>query len=110
MTLAIERDTDCIHCGYNLRGLGDDGRCPECGDAVAATLAAERRRGAPADTRWLKRMREAGWCTVIAWIISLSLLLLLPAERYHWKRYAALSVLCAAFTLSCYGVWKLASV
>ena len=26
----IEVDTECIHCGYNLRGLTRDGRCPEC--------------------------------------------------------------------------------
>jgi hypothetical protein len=24
----------CIGCGYNLRGLSHEGRCPECGRAV----------------------------------------------------------------------------
>lgn len=26
-----EEDRKCIACGYNLRGLGDEPRCPECG-------------------------------------------------------------------------------
>jgi hypothetical protein len=28
-------DTSCRRCGYNLRGLHRDGRCPECGTAMA---------------------------------------------------------------------------
>lgn len=27
-------DLNCLSCGYNLRGLSPDGRCPECGIAV----------------------------------------------------------------------------
>jgi hypothetical protein len=31
---AIDRDSRCMQCGYNLRGLfGDPVRCPECGHA-----------------------------------------------------------------------------
>jgi hypothetical protein len=30
----IERDRECGFCGYNLRGLKKDGRCPECGRAI----------------------------------------------------------------------------
>jgi hypothetical protein len=33
----IAADLTCIFCGYNLRGLSRDGRCPECGHAVAET-------------------------------------------------------------------------
>jgi hypothetical protein len=28
----------CVRCGYDLRGLERDGRCPECGTAVEETL------------------------------------------------------------------------
>ncbi len=37
----IEEDIACMGCGYNLRGLLADGKCPECGGAIAPSL--ERR-------------------------------------------------------------------
>jgi len=35
----ISSDTPCMDCGYNLRSLSPDGRCPECGREVGASLA-----------------------------------------------------------------------
>ncbi len=35
----LERqDVPCLNCGYNLRGLQEDGRCPECGTPVERSL------------------------------------------------------------------------
>ena len=34
----VDRDLPCVRCGYNLRTLTAEGRCPECGAAVALTL------------------------------------------------------------------------
>jgi hypothetical protein len=34
----IAEDKTCRECGYNLRGLKTDGRCPECGSEVATSL------------------------------------------------------------------------
>ena len=34
----LVRDTRCLNCGYNLRGLSPDGRCPECGYAVELSV------------------------------------------------------------------------
>lgn len=38
----------CIHCGYNLTGLPDNYRCPECGRSYNWRLIAEYRR----DPQW----------------------------------------------------------
>ena len=37
-TYAIEQDVKCRECGYNLRGLGSTGTCPECGGAISFSL------------------------------------------------------------------------
>ncbi len=34
----LTRSAACRACGYDLRGLRSDGRCPECGTPVAASL------------------------------------------------------------------------
>jgi len=34
----LETDLPCIRCGYNLRGLKDQGRCPGCGARVRRSL------------------------------------------------------------------------
>jgi hypothetical protein len=49
--------TPCLRCGYNLRGLRDDGRCPECGLAVARSAVSGDDLGhAP-----------PGWLASLAW-------------------------------------------
>ena len=50
----ITIDTTCRRCGYNLRGLRRDGRCPECGTAVAMSLEGDLLRYA--DPRWVERL------------------------------------------------------
>ncbi|MHC5023620.1 MAG: type II secretion system protein GspG [Planctomycetota bacterium] len=35
---AICQDLTCLGCGYNLRGLQVDGRCPECGEWILRSL------------------------------------------------------------------------
>jgi uncharacterized repeat protein (TIGR04138 family) len=51
-------DLPCVECGYNLRGLASDGRCPECGADVADSIAesvdvdeAAAKAGAESETR-----------------------------------------------------------
>lgn len=39
---SIVEDYTCHRCGYILRGLREDGVCPECGEAVAASLDPNR--------------------------------------------------------------------
>lgn len=45
----------CIHCGYNLTGLPDDYRCPECGRPYTWRLIAEYRR----DPHWFVERYKA---------------------------------------------------
>lgn len=42
----VHANLPCIQCGYNLRTLAHDGRCPECGTPVAVTLQDQALAGA----------------------------------------------------------------
>lgn len=59
----IARPPTCQHCGYNLTAMPMEGRCPECGDAVASSLGPSNRPG----TRWQRERRggllSAWWQT-----------------------------------------------
>lgn len=57
---AVARPPTCEECGYNLTSIPMDSRCPECGEAVAASLGPDARSG----TVWQRR-REIGRFT--AW-------------------------------------------
>jgi hypothetical protein len=39
----VKTDEPCLFCGYNLRGLPQEGACPECGRAVRETTSVARR-------------------------------------------------------------------
>ena len=55
-TPPIERPPTCEKCGYNLIATPMEGRCPECGDPVVASLGPDVRPG----TLW-ERRHEVGW-------------------------------------------------
>lgn len=59
----------CIGCGYDLRSLPVDGRCPECGRAIAASVGG--RRLAAADPQWLTRLAIGQ--SVVAWGLHVAL-------------------------------------
>lgn len=73
VALRIENDVACPACGYNLRGLRMDGRCPECGRPTIDTFARPLRAftGALAE----EMVRRPGGLLVILlawWIIFCS--------------------------------------
>lgn len=85
-TDAVALDANCRRCGYNLRGLSESGRCPECGDDVRASLRGDLLWFC--EPAWLRRVR-AGLRVVLAGIAAIVLaqvivilaLMLLPSPR-----------------------------
>ncbi|MBI4719375.1 MAG: hypothetical protein HY763_16390 [Planctomycetes bacterium] len=67
---AVQTDTSCTRCGYNLRGLDPQGRCPECGEAIALSLRGDLL--AYADPQWLARVRSG--IGLLLWNIVLAIL------------------------------------
>jgi hypothetical protein len=52
---AARKEPFCIHCGYELTGLPDRGRCPECGSGYTRELIDEYRR----DPAWFIQRLKA---------------------------------------------------
>ncbi len=67
----LTRDTPCIHCGYNLRGLVPGGMCPECGHAIDESLRGDLLRFA--NPNWLRRVRLG--VRLQLWVIGLDFVL-----------------------------------
>lgn len=85
----IVDDLACAECGYNLRTLATDAKCPECGMAVGISMRADRLSDAPTD--WLNTLASG------AWWLRLSVILACPIFYLG----AAISGL---------GVWRLTAV
>jgi len=71
---AIAVDVPCRRCGYNLRGLKPDGRCPECGTDVRVSLVTLLRAADPA---WVRRLAHGAhrfhWCLLVVMAALLAL-------------------------------------
>lgn len=100
----VENETPCRACGYLLRGLPVDGRCPECGLAVEASLQSDFLRFS--DRRWLRTIDRGTRC--LYWAASMAIVtiafLFLVVWEGHFFRDSVTGVavslpmlLCAAF-------------
>ncbi len=61
----INHDLPCLHCGYNLRGMAADKRCPECGMEVGRSLRGDQLRYS--DPRWVRTIARGA--NLIMWSV-----------------------------------------
>ena len=61
----VNEDIPCRKCGYNLRSMRTDGRCPECGTSVWVSLQGTLLRYS--DPNWVETIRR-GFARMIAGI------------------------------------------
>lgn len=76
---SIEIDLPCTSCGYNLRGLSQAGRCPECGQPIDQSLRGDLLRYT--SLHWLKSVRSG-----IDWIF-VALALAVAVSAFHVLRF-----------------------
>ena len=83
----IQEDTPCLACGYNLRGLSSDWRCPECGTAIGRSLHGNLLRFA--QPQYVRKLARG--VTLILWGILVSILVAIAG--FMWRVQAAPQVM-----------------
>ena len=110
-------DLSCSQCRYNLRGLAPAGRCPECGQRVAATLSAvasapvrfrpDLSRADPASRR---RWTQGLTCVLVSAGVTVVVALLPESLRqphgFWWDLVLAAAV--TAWVFNGLGEWQVA--
>ena len=67
----IIADTACRRCGYNLRGLHQDSRCPECGTPIGLSTHGDLLRFS--DPEWVEKLALGIKYIIWAVVISIAL-------------------------------------
>lgn len=81
----VPTDTPCVQCGYNLRMLAADSRCPECGTAVGRSLRGDRLMYSSPD--WVEKLAR-GIAVMVAMIaIQIVLSFGVPCLARTWQLF-----------------------
>lgn len=98
-------DRTCRRCGYNLRGLREDGRCPECGTPIGLSTRGDLLRFA--DPAWVEKLalgiKYMLWGIVV--VIAVSLLGYCIAHAVSGRDEIGDVVSLLAGLLGLYGAW-----
>lgn len=81
----IARDIACRQCGYNLRGLLETSRCPECGVGVADSIHIHVRLLRDSNSNWLKTLTVGALFIIAAPAIFILFMFLRIAVDLMWQ-------------------------
>src|SRR6266850_7433139 len=59
---SLDQNIPCLRCGYNLRTLSSDARCPECSAAIYSSLDPT-----------LLRYADPSWTTILAFALGITI-------------------------------------
>src|SRR5258706_9556058 len=72
---ALDQNLPCLRCGYNLRTLSIDARCPECATPIASSLDPTLLRYA--DPSWTHALGQALGLMIFSLLVQVAYLLVL---------------------------------
>ena len=106
----LVRDTPCRRCAYNLRGLADDGRCPECSLEVAQSIRDELLTNA--DPNWITGIARGLWfirfgaaCIAIVLLLQIAIASVAPGlPGWIGRVFDTLAIF--SFALVLLGAWR----
>ncbi len=94
----------CVECGYDLRGLPAEGRCPECGTPVETSRRRPLLRHA--DPHYVRTLALAAAVCLLALLIDALMLSVLAA----WRVYRGPLGVAALLTLLSISRWSVAAL
>jgi len=96
-------DHECKKCGYNLRGLREDGRCPECGTPIGLSTTGDLLRFA--DPEWVEKVARG--LKIILWMILVGVIagFLAGVAGATIGEEAGTVLMFVVGLISFYGVW-----
>ena len=100
----IMDDIPCRRCSYNLRGLQQGGRCPECGTPIGVSVCGDLLRFC--HPRWLRQVAEG--LSMILWGMLATVLVALSAAFVFRKEPAIAQFLTMlASLIGAWGTWQM---
>lgn len=104
----VAQDIECKRCGYNLRGLQPENRCPECGTPVGLSIAGDLLRFS--DPNWVATVARG--LGIMLWMILVGIILgCMGGLAQSATGASGITLLVQIFVslLAAYGVWLLSA-